>query len=192
MQARARGGAGAAAEALERQTATAEVLEVISSSPGELAPVFEGMLENAVRICGAMFGNLWLREGDSFRIAATHGAPAAYRDYLDGHPVVCPDPRSGLGQILTTKRPIHAHDVRSSEYKDDMRMATIRLAGARSLVGVPMFKKNEVVGVIAIYRRRCAPSPISKSSCSRVLPRRRSSPSRTPVFSTSYASARMI
>ena len=65
-------------ELLQQQTATADVLKVISSSPGELEPVFQAMLENAVRVCGAKFGNLWLREGDVFRIGATYGAPQAY------------------------------------------------------------------------------------------------------------------
>src|SRR4029453_19071013 len=72
----------ALAEALEQQTATSEVLGIISSSPGALEPVFQALLANAVRICEAKFGNLWLLEGDSFRIAATHGAPSAYRDCL--------------------------------------------------------------------------------------------------------------
>jgi two-component system NtrC family sensor kinase len=83
-------------ESLEQQTATAEVLRVISSSPGELQSVFDTLLESATRICEAKFGNLWLREGDTFRIAATHGAPPAYREYFDRHPVVHPHPRSGL------------------------------------------------------------------------------------------------
>ena len=88
------------AEALEQQTATSAVLQVISSSPGELEPVFTAMLENAVRICGAAFGNLWLRESaDSFRIAATHGAPAAYRDHLRREPVIRPDPRLTMGRF---------------------------------------------------------------------------------------------
>src|SRR5262249_21724947 len=69
-------------ESLEQQTATSEVLKVISTSSGELEPVFETMLANAVRICGAAFGNLWLREGDGFRIGATHGTPKAYADYV--------------------------------------------------------------------------------------------------------------
>jgi hypothetical protein len=74
-------------EALEQQTATSEVLKVISSSPGELQPVFNTILENATRICEAKFGNLWLREGgNSFRIAATHGAPPAYREYFNREP----------------------------------------------------------------------------------------------------------
>jgi FOG: GAF domain len=69
-------------ESLEQQTATSEVLKVVSSSPGNLEPVFDAMLQNAVRICGAKFGNLMLREGDAFRVGATHGAPQAYVDYL--------------------------------------------------------------------------------------------------------------
>ena len=141
-------------ESLEQQTATSEVLSVISSSPGELEPVFKAMLENAVRICGAKFGNLWLREGDSFRISATHGAPAAYREYFEREPVVDPDARSGLGLILRTKQPIHIEDVAAAPaYNDKMRAATIELAGARSLVAVPMLKEQEVVGCIAIYRQ---------------------------------------
>jgi two-component system, NtrC family, sensor kinase len=80
-------------ESLQQQTATSEVLSVISSSPGELQQVFESILENAVRICGAKFGNLWLREGDSFRIGATHGAPSEYEDYLRREPVFIPTRR---------------------------------------------------------------------------------------------------
>ena len=116
------------------------------------------MLESAVRICGAKFGNLWLREGESFRIAATHGAPPAYRDYFQREPVVVPDPRSGLGQIVKTKQPIHIEDVATAPvFKDKMRSATIELANARSLVAVPMLKDGEVVGAIAIYRQEVRP-----------------------------------
>ena len=147
------------AEALEQQTATSAVLQVISSSPGELEPVFTAMLENAVRICGAAFGNLWLRESaDSFRIAATHGAPAAYRDHLRREPVIRPDPRLTMGQILETKRAIQVADIKTAlTYADRMRTATIELAGARTLIGVPMIKDNEVIGVIGIYRQEVSP-----------------------------------
>ena len=84
-------------ESLQQQTATADVLKVISSSPGELEPVFQAMLENAVRICGAKFGNLWLREGDAFRIGATHSMPQAYVEYLHSEQVFRPDPRWDSG-----------------------------------------------------------------------------------------------
>ena len=91
-------------EALEQQTATSKVLGIISSSPGELEPVFQTMLENATRLCEAKFGNLWLREGDVFRIAATHGAPPAYRDYLLREPVVHATPPSALARIAERSR----------------------------------------------------------------------------------------
>jgi GAF domain-containing protein len=147
------------AEAREQQTATSEVLSVISSSRGELGPVFEAMLANAVRICGAKFGNLWLREGNAFRLAATHGAPPAYREYFRREPVVAdPDPRSGLGQILAHKRPIHIEDIASAPgFRDQMRRATIELAKARSLVGVPMLKDGEVIGCLAVYAQEVRP-----------------------------------
>ena len=145
-------------EALEREAASSEVLRVISSSPGELEPVFQAMLANAVRICGAKFGNLWLREGGSLRIAATHGAPAEYRDYLRREPLVRLDPRTTLGQIVTTKQVIHLPDFKAAPtYDSKMRIATIELARARTLIGVPMIKDNEVTGVISIYRQEVRP-----------------------------------
>ena len=141
-------------EALEQQTATSEVLRIISSAPSALEPVFRTILANATRICEAKFGNLWLREGDSFRITATHGAPPKYREFFDREPVIFSDPRSGLGVIVRTKQSIHITDIKSaSTYNDKMRNATIKLANARSLVAVPLLKDNEVVGAIAIYRQ---------------------------------------
>ena len=145
-------------EALEQQTATSEVLRIISTTPSALEPVFRAILANATRICEAKFGNLWLREGDSFRITATHGAPPKYRKFFDREPVIFPDPRSGLGVIVRTKQVVHITDIKAAPtYKDKMRNATIKLANARSLVGVPLLKDNEVVGAIAIYRQEVRP-----------------------------------
>jgi GAF domain-containing protein len=145
-------------QSLEQQTATSEVLRVISASPGELAPVFNAMLENAVRICQAGFGNLWLREGDRYRIAATHGAPAAYEDYLRREPTIVPGPSIALGQILQTKQTYQVADVTSApNYGDKLRLATIELAGARTLIAVPMLKDREVIGALAIYRQEVRP-----------------------------------
>ena len=145
-------------ELLDQQTATSEVLRIISSSPGELEPVFETALQNAVRICGAKFGNLFLREGDAFRIGATHGTPPAYVDYLRRERVFHTDPRSGLGQMARTKQPFHIADITvEPTHAEKLRIATIELAGARTLIGVPMLKHGEVIGCIAIYRQEVRP-----------------------------------
>jgi GAF domain-containing protein len=145
-------------ESLEQQTATSEVLQVISKSPGELEPVFETMLENAVRICGAKFGNLWLREGTGMRIGATHGAPQAYVDFVRGLRVFQPDPRVGLGTIIRTKQPFQTEDVAAvPTHGDKTRQALVELAGARTLIAVPMLKDDEVVGAIGIYRQEVRP-----------------------------------
>src|SRR5262249_2128812 len=149
-------------ESLEQQTATSEVLSAISSSPGELEPVFQAMLVNAVRICDAKFGNLWLREASSFRVAATYGAPPEYREFFRREPLVEPHPESGLGLILSTKQPIHIEDIAAPGFKDKMRLATIELAKARSLVAVPMLKDDEVVGCIAIYRQEVRPFTVKQ------------------------------
>jgi GAF domain-containing protein len=145
-------------ESLEQQTATSQVLQVISSSSGELEPVFATILESAVRICGAKFGNLWLREGDAFRIGATHDVPPEYADFLRREQVFHPDPKIGLGLVARTKKSSQTADVAAEPtHPDRARLAIIELAGARTLLGVPMFKDDEVVGVIGIYRQEVRP-----------------------------------
>jgi GAF domain-containing protein len=145
-------------ESLEQQTATSDVLRVISSSTGDLMPVFEAMLQNAVRICGAEFGNLLLREGDSFRIGATHGAPAAYVDFVRREEPFRIDPRLGLGRMLQTKQTYQVADIAAAPtHGDKLRIATIELAGARTVLGVPMLKDDQMAGSIIIYRREVRP-----------------------------------
>jgi signal transduction histidine kinase len=145
-------------QALEQQTATSEVLQVISSSPGELGPVFDAMLQNAVRICEAKFGNMWVREGDKFRIVAIHGAPQEYRDAMLGDPLVLPDPQSTMGRLVSTGQVVQIDDVATAPtHGMRMRIATIELAKAHTLVAVPMLKDKEVVGIIGIYRQEVRP-----------------------------------
>src|SRR6266508_4867980 len=141
-------------EALEQQTATSEVLGVISSSPGELEPVFRALLENAVRICEAKFGNLVLFKGSECRVVAMHGAPRAFEDLRRRDPVVSMD-RSPWGTIFETKRMIHIADLAAEQ--PYARAAVAKLAGARTFIGVPMFKENELIGGIAIYRQEVRP-----------------------------------
>ena len=143
-------------ESLEQQTATSEVLKVVSSSPGNLEPVFDAMLQNAVRICGAKFGNLMLREGDAFRVGATHGAPQAYVDYLHNNQMFRTNP--GLAQLVKTKEHYHLVDIAAAPtFGDELREATVHLAGARTLIGVPMLKDDIVIGAIIIYRQEVRP-----------------------------------
>jgi two-component system, NtrC family, sensor kinase len=145
-------------ESLEQQTATSEVLGVISGSPGDLEPVFATILEKAVRICDAKFGNLWLREGDNFRIGATHGSPAEWSDFLRREPVFQVDPRFGLGRLVVTKQTYQVADVAAEPtHQDKLRVATIELAHARSLIGVPLVRDGEVIGAFAIYRQEDRP-----------------------------------
>jgi signal transduction histidine kinase/putative methionine-R-sulfoxide reductase with GAF domain len=142
----------------KQQTATSEVLRVISRSSGELEPVFKTILENAVRVCGAKFGNLWLRDGDNFRIASTHGAPSAYRDFLRREPVVRADPQLTMGQVAQSKQVVQVPDIAAiSSHGSKMRLATIELAGARTLIGVPLLKDDVVIGVLGIYRQEVRP-----------------------------------
>jgi GAF domain-containing protein len=143
-------------ESLQQQTATADVLKVISISQGELEPVFKAMLENAVRICDAKFGNLMLREEDGFLIGATHGAHPAYVEYLRSEQVF--PHNTGLKQLVNSKEHYHVLDLAAVRTPgDDLREATINLAGARTLIGVPMLKENEVIGAIIIYRQEVRP-----------------------------------
>ena len=148
------------AEALEEQAATSKVLQVISSSPGDLEPVFKAMLENATRICEAKFGILWLREGDGFRSVVLHNVPPAYAEQRQREPVIRPGPETGLGRVAKTKQVIHVPDVRAEAAyieRDPLRLSTVELGGYRTVLDVPMLKDNELIGVITIYRQEVHP-----------------------------------
>jgi class 3 adenylate cyclase len=136
------------------------VLRVISSSPGELEPVFQAMLENAVRICDAKFGYLFLCEGDEFRIVAMHGAPAAFVEWWRGRPTIRPGPKTGLARLIQAKEVIQTEDLRAGAAyaeRDPLRVAAVELAGARTLVDVPMLKDNVLIGATVIYRQEVRP-----------------------------------
>ena len=146
-------------ESLQQQTATADVLKVISRSPGQLEPVFKAMLENAVRICEAKFGILFLSEGDAFRTVALHGAPPAYAEARWREPVFRPNPGMASGRVARTKQPVQIADIRAEPAYtgDPQRFAILELAGARTMLNVPMLKEDELVGQIAIYRQEVRP-----------------------------------
>jgi signal transduction histidine kinase len=147
-------------ESLEQQTATSGVLQVISSSPGELERVFHAMLESAIRICEARFGNLLLYDGDSFRFAMVHGAPPAWDDLAQREPAFRVRPNSPLGRLAATRELQHIADVRHDEAYVERQPATValaELAGARTLLVVPMLKEDKLVGGFGIYRQEVRP-----------------------------------
>ena len=146
-------------EALEQQTATAEVLQVISSTPGEVEPVFNKLLENATHICGASFGTMNLYEAGSYRPVALYNLPEAFV-VAEGHKLIRPHPDSGLGTVARTRQPIHIEDLRAQApylAGDPAVRAISDIAGARTLFIVPMLRENELVGTIAIYRMEVRP-----------------------------------
>jgi GAF domain-containing protein len=139
----------------EQQNATAEVLRVISNSPGNLEAVFSAILTNATRLCHAKFGNLWLRDGETFRAVASHGVPPAYRKMLLRE-AIRPGPGTGLGILLKTKRFVQIEDITKGKAyadRDPLRVATVEIAGGRTLVEVPLLRDGELIGSINIYRK---------------------------------------
>ena len=145
-------------ELLEQQTATSEVLQVISSSPGELKPVFHAMLENATRLCEAKFGSLLLREGDAFRSVAHHNAPLAYAEERRRNPLI--RPKGAFARVAMTKRVVHIPDLRAEQAYLDGNPSTVTLAdtaGARTVLLVPMLKEDDLIGVINIFRQEVRP-----------------------------------
>ena len=146
-------------ESLEQQTATSEVLEIISSSAGELEPVFQKMLENATRVCGAKFGVMGLFEGDTFRRVAVHNLPPTFAE-MQRVDAWRPNPEGGLGTVARTKQVAHIDDLRTSGpyvQGDQMTRILSDLAGARTLVVVPMLKEGELIGAISIFRQEVKP-----------------------------------
>ncbi len=149
-------------EARDQQTATSEVLNVISSSPGDLQPVFEAMLANATRLCEAKFGVLYRSEGDGLRTVALRGAPLPYVEERRRNPIIRLGPKTTIGRAVATKRAIQDADVlKLPDYFDPPLGYTTpqlpKLAGARTVLAVPMCKDNELVGIIAIYRQEVRP-----------------------------------
>jgi class 3 adenylate cyclase len=138
-------------QSLEQQTATANVLRVISSSPGDLEPVFEAMLQNVVRICDAKFANLALLEGDGFRFVAQHGAPQKYRLAREREPFI--RGTASLNRLIKTKQIVHVADVAAEEPQSGI----VTLGKARTLINVPMLKENKLIGFIGIYRQEVRP-----------------------------------
>ena len=146
-------------EALEQQTATSEVLQVISSSPGDLEPVFATMLANAVRICDANFGNIYRWDGEALNIIASHDTPTAFAEQQRSTPFR-PGPKNPLGRMVATKTVVHLPDVAASEAyteRDPVTVAGVEVAGIRTLLAVPMLKENELVGAFALSRQEVRP-----------------------------------
>ena len=147
-------------ELLQQQTATSDVPGVISSSPGDLGPVFQTMLQNSVRICEASFGNLLLYEGSAVRVAAMYNAPLAWDELRRRDPVILTGPKSPLARIAATRELQHIPAIRMEDAyleRDQTVVTFVELTGARTVLGVPMLKENELVGAIAIYRQEVRP-----------------------------------
>jgi two-component system NtrC family sensor kinase len=146
------------AEALEQQIATSEVLQVISTSSGQLEPVFETILANAVRICEATFGNMYLRDGEVFRIAAAHNTPAPLLEHRRRVPLQ--RPTSAFGCMVRTKEVVHIADLladpRYAEREPEV-VTGVELGGIRTLLIVPMLKEKNLIGALTIYRQEVRP-----------------------------------
>ena len=147
-------------DALEQQAATSEVLKVISSSPGELQPVFDAMLENATHLCGAKFSSLMLVEGDQLRRVALHNAPSALVEHWRSMPLFRTHPKSAAGRAAATKQVAFDDDLRTTQrYRDGepLVVAAVQLGGYRTVMSVPMLKDDLLVGIISIYRQEVLP-----------------------------------
>jgi len=146
-------------EALEQQTATSEVLQTISRSPGELQPVFDAMLVNAAGLCEAKFGTLYLWEGDALRSVAAHKVPPAFAEFRR-RGLFRPAMGGFLHEVLRNKRTGHVADIRATPAyveRDPSAVAAVELGGVRTALAVPMLKDDELIGLISIYRQEVRP-----------------------------------
>ena len=147
-------------QSLEQQTATSDVLQVISSSPGDLEPVFATMLEKAARICDATFGNIFRWNGEAFHLVATHETPCAFAEARRLSPIQ-PSPTSHFGRLVATKSLVHTPDLAAErQYVEERRPAyveAVELGGIRTFLAVPMLKDNELIGAFGLFRQEVRP-----------------------------------
>ena len=199
-------------EALEQQTATSEVLQVISGSPGDVEPVFSTMLEKAVRICDASFGNIYRWDGKALNLVATHNTPPAFAE-ARGRSTLRPGSNSLIGRMLATKADVHIADVAATqayEQRVPETVEAVELGGVRTILGVPMHLERELIGSFTLYRtevspftdkqialvtRRCSRSSAAlQAMCSPCLPQcwRKPLASVTPPSAISIAGTGML
>ena len=147
-------------QSLEQQTATSDVLQVISSSPGDLEPVFATMLEKAARICDATFGNIFRWDGEAFHLVATHETPSAFAEARRLSPIH-PSPTSHFGRLVATKSLVHTPDLAAEkQYVEERRsayVAAVELGGIRTFLAVPMLKEDELIGAFGLFRQEVRP-----------------------------------
>jgi GAF domain-containing protein len=146
-------------EALEQQTATSDVLQVISSSPGDLQPVFATMLENATRICDAKFGNVYLWDGDAFHLVATHNTPPAFAESRKRGPFR-PGPTHPFSRLVVTKQILHVDDVAALPgylERDPQIVEPVELGGIRTCLVIPMLKDANLIGALVVFRQEVRP-----------------------------------
>jgi two-component system NtrC family sensor kinase len=145
-------------ETSEQQAATSMVLRVISSSPGDVEPAFAAMLENAVRICGATFGNVFRWNGTAFDLIATHKTPRA--EARKRSPLRS-SPTSHFGRLVATQSVVHVRDLAAERnYSDERRSAyveAVELGGIRTFLAVPMLKEDELIGAFGLFRQEVRP-----------------------------------
>ena len=152
-------------ESLEQQTATSDVLQVISASTGDVQPVFDTMLENAVRICDATFGNIYSWDGDTLHLVAAHNMPPAFAEFAFAkfrrRSPLRSTPQNAIGRALATKMPVHVADLAAQrpyiEERDAGYVAAVELGGARTFLAAPMLKGNELIGLFSLYRQEVRP-----------------------------------
>ena len=147
-------------ESLEQQTATSKVLQVISRSPGDLDPVFATMLENAVRICDAKFGNIYHWDGEVLHLLASHNTPPAFAEARK-HSPLRPPPETPVGRMLAHKAAFHSADMAAHpgyiDRSDPGSVAAVELGGVRTILAIPMLKENELIGSFSVYRQEVRP-----------------------------------
>jgi GAF domain-containing protein len=147
-------------EALEQQTATSDVLQVISGSPGDLQPVFAAMLDKAARICDANFGNIFRWDGDALWLVATHNTPPAFAEHRKRVPFR-PSQGNPIGDMLKANAAVHIADLSADEryirQSDSEVVAAVELGGIRTFVAVPMMKDEKLTGAVIVYRQEVRP-----------------------------------